>query len=169
LLDCTVGFRYDSAIEENLMSTTTAESPLERRVDVLLAHYGESHQNPRNEAIHFVAIPLIVLSLCGLMFTLHPWVAYAFIAASLVYYARLSWTFFAIMCAWSALIMALVFAMGAQVLVISLTIFVGAWIAQFIGHKIEGKKPSFFEDIQYLWVGPLFVLSKLMAKLGIDW
>ena len=48
-------------------------------------------------------------------------------------------------------------------------IFVAAWIFQFIGHKIEGKKPSFFEDIQCLRVGPLFVLSKLILKLGIKW
>jgi uncharacterized membrane protein YGL010W len=152
------------------MSTTTAtESPLERRVDILIAHYGESHQNMTNEVIHFVAIPLIMLSLCGLMFALHPWVAYAFIAASMVYYARLSWVFFGLMCAWSALIIAILHAMGAQVMVLSIAIFVGAWIAQFIGHKIEGKKPSFFEDIQYLWVGPLFVLSKLLGKLGVRW
>ena len=152
------------------MSTTTAtESPLERRVDILIAHYGESHQNMTNEVIHFVAIPLIMLSLCGLMFALHPWVAYAFIAASMVYYARLSWAFFGLMCAWSALIIAILHAMGTQVMVLSIAIFVGAWIAQFIGHKIEGKKPSFFEDIQYLWVGPLFVLSKLLARLRIKW
>jgi uncharacterized membrane protein YGL010W len=152
------------------MSTTTAHaSPLERRVDILIAHYGESHQNTTNEAIHFVAIPLIMLSLCGLMFALHPWVAYAFIAASMVYYARLSWVFFGLMCAWSALIIALLHAMGTQVLWTSAAIFVSAWVAQFIGHKIEGKKPSFFEDIQYLWVGPLFVLSKLLGRLGVRW
>lgn len=149
------------------MSTTP--SPMERPVDILLAHYGESHQNPTNEAIHFLAIPLIMLSLCGLMFALHPWVAYAFIAASMVYYARLSWVFFASMCLWSALILALLHAMGGYVLSICAAIFVGAWIIQFIGHKIEGKNPSFFEDIQYLWVGPLFVLSKLFIKLGIRW
>jgi uncharacterized membrane protein YGL010W len=153
------------------MSTTTTAhaTPLERRVDILIAHYGESHQNMTNEVIHFVAIPLIMLSLCGLMFALHPWIAYAFIAASMVYYARLSWVFFGLMCAWSALIIALLHAMGTQVMVLSIAIFVGAWIAQFIGHKIEGKKPSFFEDIQYLWVGPLFVLSKLLGKLGVRW
>jgi uncharacterized membrane protein YGL010W len=151
------------------MSTHSLESPLERKIDILLDHYGQSHLNPRNEAIHFIAIPLIMLSLCGLMFALHPWVAYAFIAASMVYYARLSWVFFGLMCAWSAVILGIVYAMGAQVLVLSAAIFVGAWIAQFIGHKIEGKKPSFFEDIQYLWVGPLFVLSKLLGKLGIRW
>lgn len=151
------------------MPSATAESPLERRVDSLLAQYGDSHQNPRNAAIHFVAIPLIMLSLCGLMFALQPWLAYAFIAASMVYYARLSWTFFAIMSVWSTLIVAILHVMGAQVLQWSVVIFIGAWVAQFIGHKIEGKKPSFLEDIQYLWVGPLFILSKLMRKLGIRW
>ena len=117
---------------------TTAANPVERKIDILLDHYGQSHQNPRNEVIHFVAIPLIMLSLCGLLFALHPAVAYVFIAASLVYYVRLSWVFFGSMLVWSALIIALIHAMGAQVLQWSVTLFVGAWIAQFIGHKIEG-------------------------------
>jgi uncharacterized membrane protein YGL010W len=140
-----------------------------RKVDQLLAHYGSSHTHPTNELIHFAAIPLIMLSLCGLLFALHPWAAYAFIAASMVYYARLSVVFFVSMLVWSLAILALVHAMGSAVLIASVAIFIGAWIIQFIGHKIEGKKPSFFEDLQYLWVGPLFVLSKLFVKLGIKW
>jgi uncharacterized membrane protein YGL010W len=140
-----------------------------RKVDQLLAHYGESHQNPRNELVHFIAIPLIMLSLVGMLFALHPYVAYAFVAASMVYYARLSAVFFASMALWSVVFLAVIFAMGPLVLPICIAIFVGAWILQFIGHKIEGKKPSFFEDIQYLWVGPLFVLSKLFTRLGIRW
>jgi uncharacterized membrane protein YGL010W len=140
-----------------------------RKVDQLLAHYGESHQNPRNELIHFIAIPLIMLSLVGMLFALHPYVAYAFVAASMVYYARLSMVFFVSMALWSAVFLGVVLAMGPLVLPICVSIFVGAWILQFIGHKIEGKKPSFFEDIQYLWVGPLFVLSKLFTRLGIRW
>ncbi|WP_431098061.1 DUF962 domain-containing protein [Polaromonas aquatica] len=140
-----------------------------RKVDQLLAHYGESHQNPRNELIHFIAIPLIMLSLVGMLFALHPYVAYAFVAASMVYYARLSAVFFVSMALWSAVFLGVLLAMGSLVLPICAGIFVGAWILQFIGHKIEGKKPSFFEDIQYLWVGPLFVLSKLFTRLGIRW
>ncbi len=140
-----------------------------RKIDQLLAHYGRSHTHPMNELIHFAAIPLIMLSLCGLLFALHPWVAYFFIAASMVYYARLSWVFFVSMSIWSVFIVALVHAMGSQVLIASIALFIGAWIIQFIGHKIEGKKPSFLEDLQYLWVGPLFVLSKLFVKLGIKW
>ena len=151
-----------------MTSTTTDSNHSEpRRVEQLIAHYGESHQNPRNEVIHFIAIALIMLSLVGMLFSLHPFVAYAFVAASMVYYARLSGVFLVSMVLWSALTVAVVFAMGPRVLAISVAIFVGAWILQFIGHRIEGKKPSFFEDIQYLWVGPLFVLSKLFGKLGI--
>jgi uncharacterized membrane protein YGL010W len=152
----------------NTLTESQAE-PGGRRVDQLLAHYGESHRNPTNERIHFVAIPLIMLSLVGLLFAAHPWVAYGFIAASMVYYARLSAVFLLSMAALSALGLGIVHAMGAWVLPVSAAIFVAAWIAQFVGHKIEGKKPSFFEDLQYLWVGPLFVLSKLYARLGIRW
>jgi uncharacterized membrane protein YGL010W len=151
-------------------TTTTPSDTPTRKVDRLLAHYGESHQNPTNELIHFVAIPLIMLSVVGLIYSIHPYVAYAFVAASLVYYLRLkSVVFFAGMVVWSALLLWLVQAMGMRVFSVSLGIFVGAWIIQFIGHKIEGKKPSFLEDLQYLWVGPLFVLSKLLARLGVKW
>ncbi|MCY1551593.1 hypothetical protein D9M68_879350 [compost metagenome] len=91
-------------------------------------------------------------------------------AASLVYYARLrAPAFLLTMLLGTALVLALVHAMGSLVLPVSAAIFVVAWIFQFIGHKIEGRKPSFFEDIQYLWVGPLFVLSKLFLRLGIRW
>ncbi len=140
-----------------------------RRVDVLLARYGESHRNPRNERIHFVAIPLIILSLLGLLSAVHPWLAYGFVGASLIYYARLSAVFLASMALLSALALGLVHAMGGWVLPLSGAIFVLAWVAQFIGHRIEGKKPSFLEDLQYLWVGPLFVLARLFERLRVRW
>jgi uncharacterized membrane protein YGL010W len=151
----------------------TAAAPLtgpDRKVDRLLAHYGESHRNPRNEAIHMVAIPAIMLSIVGLLFALHPWAAYAFVAASLVYYVTLrSPAFLATMVFVSVLLLAAVHAMGSLVLPMSAAIFVVAWIFQFVGHRIEGRKPSFFEDIQYLWVGPLFVLSRVFLRLGFRW
>jgi uncharacterized membrane protein YGL010W len=149
--------------------TESAGPATGRKVDQLLAHYGESHRNPRNEHIHFVAIPLIMLSLLGLLWAAHPWIAYAFAAASMVYYARLSMVFMLAMGVITLVALGLVHAMGAWVLQISATIFVLAWIAQFIGHRIEGKKPSFFEDLQYLWIGPLFVLSKLFERIGVRW
>lgn len=152
------------------MTTDSAAATTPRRVDRLLAHYGESHRDPRNSAIHCVAIPLIMVSLVGLMYSLHPWVAYVFLAASMAYYARIgSWVFFATMGVVSILGVVIVQSLGGAVLPVSIAVFALAWIAQFVGHKIEGRKPSFFEDLQYLWVGPLFVLAKLFGKLGVRW
>lgn len=155
----------------NTAENISGETAPQRKVDALLAHYEESHRHPTNETIHFIAIPLIMLSLVGMLYAAHPMVAYAFVAASMVYYARLSVVFLITMVVGSAAMLSIIYAMATAGVLFnaSLAIFVIAWIFQFIGHKLEGKKPSFFEDIQYLWVGPLFVLSKLFLKLGIRW
>jgi uncharacterized membrane protein YGL010W len=140
-----------------------------RRIDQLLDHYGESHQHPGNELIHYVAIPLIVFSLIGLLQWAHPYLAMAAIAGSIMYYARLSNVFMICMALMGALCLYLAGLLGSALLPVSIGVFVVSWIFQFIGHKLEGKKPSFLEDLQYLLVGPLFVLSKLFLKLGVKW
>ena len=154
-------------------STAELSTPvaLERRVDQLLAHYAESHRHPTNERIHFVAIPFIMLSLVGLLYAASPLVALVFLGASLVYYWRLSKVFLVTMMVITLFMLTVIAALNANhiLLPVCVTVFVVAWIFQFIGHRIEGKKPSFFEDVQYLWVGPLFVLSKLFEKLGVRW
>ena len=154
---------------DNSIATSADGATPMRRVDQLLAHYGESHRNPVNELIHVVAVPLIMLSLLGLLQSIHPWVPWVVVALSLVYYARLSGVFLLSMLVLALLMLAAVRAMGDAVLPWSVGIFVLAWIAQFIGHHVEGKKPSFFEDLQYLLVGPLFVLSVIYRRIGVRW
>jgi len=137
------------------------------RFDQRLAFYAQSHQNPSNEAIHIVAIPAIMLSLMGLLYEAHPWALYALIAISMAYYLFLgNWRYTLAMLAWAALSLALLYLMGTWRLPLCIGIFIVAWIGQFIGHKLEGKKPSFLEDVQYLLVGPLFVLQVLARKWG---
>jgi uncharacterized membrane protein YGL010W len=150
--------------------TSAAQMPL-RRVDQLLAHYALSHQHPTNERIHYTAIPCIMLSLVGLLYAASPLLALVFLGSSLLYYWRLSTVFLVTMVAVTVVMLAIIATLNAKhiLLPVSVTVFVIAWIFQFIGHHIEGKKPSFFEDVQYLWVGPLFVLSKLFTKLGLRW
>lgn len=140
-----------------------------RQIDHLLAHYGESHTHPTNELIHYLAVPLIVFSLIGVLHWIHPTLALVAIAASIVYYARLSTVFMIVMALASALMLYVAGLLGTALLPVSIGIFVVSWIFQLIGHKIEGKKPSFLEDLQYLLVGPLFVLSRLFLRLGIKW
>lgn len=131
-----------------------------RTIDALLAQYGDSHRNPVNEWVHIVCVPLIVFSVLGLLWSLHAVVALAGSAAALAYYLKLSRPFALGMLAMLGLMLTVLAALHATVVLpLSLALFVLAWIGQFIGHRIEGKKPSFFDDLRFLLIGPLFVLA----------
>ncbi len=139
-----------------------------RNVERLLAIYSESHRNPTNEVIHFVCVPVIVFTVLGLLWAAHPLVAAAACVAALIYYCTLSLPFalgMALMA--GSMLGVLLLLPPASVLPVAGTVFVLAWIGQFIGHKIEGKKPSFFDDLRFLLIGPLFVLGFLYRRLGI--
>ncbi len=151
---------------ETPMDTTAAP----RTIDTLLAKYSESHLNHTNELIHFVCVPVIVFTLLGLVWAVHPLAAVAVTIASLFYYLQLSRPFAVGMLVMAGAMLALLSALPpATVLPLSIAIFVLAWIGQFIGHKIEGKKPSFFDDLRFLLIGPLFVLSFLYRRLNLAW
>lgn len=139
-----------------------------RQIDRLLYQYSESHLNHTNELIHLVCVPLIVFSLLGLIWWIHPLAALLAAGAALAYYFRLSQPFALGMLAMTLLMFGLLYAMPPlAVLPLSIAIFVLAWIGQFIGHKIEGKKPSFFDDLRFLLIGPLFVLGFLYRRLRL--
>ena len=144
--------------------------------------YGLYHKNRINKIIHWICIPLIIFSLFGLLSLM----SYEFdigeghykintlgifIILVLGYYLRLSKTL-----ALGMLIISLLFAgiidfisLNSQstLLYLYLGIFILAWIGQFIGHKFEGKKPAFFKDLQFLLIGPLWLLSFIYNKLNI--
>ncbi|MBD8540971.1 MAG: Mpo1-like protein [Massilia sp.] len=146
----------------------TASTP--RAIDVLLARYGESHRNPVNELIHIVCIPAIVFSLLGMLWALHPAVALLVAAAALAYYVTLSRAFalgMGVMV--GAMLLVLAMLPDGTVLPTAIGVFVAAWLGQFIGHHIEGKKPSFFDDLRFLLIGPLFVLSILYRRIRLAW
>jgi uncharacterized membrane protein YGL010W len=139
-----------------------------RSIDALLAEYAESHQHPTNELIHFVCVPVIVFTLLGILWSINPLLALIASEAAVWYYFRLSRAFALGMFLMSALMLGILLTMPPfTVLPLSLALFVVAWIGQFIGHKIEGKKPSFLDDLRFLLIGPLFVLSFLYRRLKL--
>lgn len=139
-----------------------------RTIDTLLMQYSESHLNHTNELIHIICVPAIVFTLLGLVWSIHPLAAVAVTVAALAYYFSLSRPFALGMLLMSAAMLGLLWALPpATVLPLSLAVFVLAWVGQFIGHKIEGKKPSFFDDLRFLLIGPLFVLGFLYRRLRL--
>ncbi len=142
------------------------------RLRTLMLRYGESHQNLTNKRLHLICVPAIMLSTLGMFASIPvpadlPFnVAHVVVLLASIYYFRFR-NFPLLAAVW--LIVAICFAVistfGAARLPISIAIFVIAWIGQFIGHKIEGKKPSFFEDIFFLLIGPLWVIYKIAPSI----
>ena len=136
-----------------------------KTIEQWFEEYGESHQNPLNKLAHWICVPLITFSVLGILWALHPVVAMVTVGLALVFYALLSWQLAAVMLVQS-LLMLWILSLLPQVFWPSVIIFVLAWIGQFIGHHVEGKKPSFFKDLQFLLIGPAWLLGFVFRKLG---
>jgi uncharacterized membrane protein YGL010W len=172
-----------------LHKATSSPKQDQRPVDVYFDQYAESHQNPANKLIHWICVPLIVFSLFGLFWAipfphlnfLGSWNGYFnwasfLIAFSIYYYYKLSpvlsYVMLLIMMAFSYVVIQLVgwqSAGGPALWLVCLIIFVLAWIGQFIGHKIEGKKPSFLTDLKFLLIGPIWLLHFIFRKFSIKY
>lgn len=140
--------------------------------------YAQSHQNETNQLIHYICVPLIFLSVIGLLMSIpttfledniklyNPLVEnWAFVIGILlsIFYARLGFWYLIKMLLVIMLSIIINYWIGNNVnlLTASIVTFVGAWIGQFYGHKVEGAKPSFLKDIEFLLIGPLWVIEKL--------
>ncbi|MSU24244.1 MAG: DUF962 domain-containing protein [Opitutus sp.] len=154
---------------------------MKKTADQWFAEYGESHQDHTNELIHWICVPVIFFCVLGFVWTIPVpaavmdaalWFNWALVAIPLVlvFYVRLSprlsagLLFFMSFC--YVLLTALELFARWPVWQISLTAFVLAWIGQFIGHKIEGRKPSFFKDVVFLLIGPAWLMSLIYKKFG---
>jgi uncharacterized membrane protein YGL010W len=138
-----------------------------RPVDDLFARYAESHRNPANKAIHWVCVPLITWSVLALVWAWSPVAAYVFIAVTLLFYLWLSPAIAVGMLGVTAALVYPLTVLGPHVLTAAIIVFVVAWIGQSIGHRVEGRKPSFFEDVKFLLVGPAWLLAFIYQRVGI--
>ncbi len=149
-------------------------------INSLLDQYTSDHQNPTNQVIHVLCVPAIVWSVSAMLWTIPvpgsfflpgAWCALAMFLAwawywqksrSLAMGALIAFVLMLLLNRWLAA------RFGMTVLLeLAAGVFVVAWIGQFIGHNIEGKRPSFFTDLVYLLVGPLWTLNKLYRRIGL--
>ena len=159
-----------------------------KKIDRLLNEYGQSHQNDTNKLIHWICVPLIFFSIVGLIWPIphqvlndlipiEPaaivnWASLALFLV-LIYYLSLSIPLFIGMLDVAIINIYICYIIDVRfdtpLWIISLIVFVLAWIGQFYGHKIEGKKPSFLKDIQFLLIGPAWLMHFILKKLGISY
>lgn len=149
--------------------TPTEKSPAKTSESMknLMTEYHKSHINRTNQLIHYVCVPLIFWSISAILWTIKlPVVlnvAVIAMALLMVYYLVKSIKVFATMLMFTAVCLGVNYwleSLALPLMWIAVAVFVLAWIGQFIGHQIEGKKPSFFKDVQFLLIGPAWVVFK---------
>jgi len=142
--------------------------------------YGSDHQHPTNQLIHWICVPAILWSVIAALWVVPVpsslgkpglWCALIMVGA-LSFYWRLSRPLGAAMIvlfiALALLTNVLYEKLGARnLLSLAIAVFVVAWIGQFVGHKLEGKKPTFLTDLVYLLIGPAWLVAKVMRRLGV--
>lgn len=150
-----------------------------RNLQQYLEEYGHSHQHPVNQVIHFICVPIIFFTTLGLLWlvpigqwlglqaSVAEWVNGATLLGvlSVFFYLKMSPGSLLMMAAWFAVSVAGILAIqasGLSLLWICAGIWGAAWVVQLLGHKIEGTKPSFFKEVEFLLVGPLFVADELL-------
>lgn len=151
-----------------------------------LDEYSVSHQNPTNILIHKICVPTIAFTVLGFLWSIplpkfvrqnvgnlfSHFIPMTAVGPILAFYYRLSTKMAVVMT--GIILLAFVILATAEkkrlpIFRLSLLVFVLAWIGQFYGHNVEGKKPSFFEDLQFLAVGPLWTLASAFRTFGIEY
>ena len=155
-----------------------------KSIQTWLDEYGESHQNKVNKRIHWFCVPQIVWTVMAFIFVIPSPAAFAEISPHLnwltlsslvavVFYLRLSLSitigmvgFFAL-CYYSLILFETAF--PGYLLMFAAIYFVVLWALQFYGHEVEGKKPSFLKDVQFLMIGPIWLMSFIFNKVGLKY
>jgi uncharacterized membrane protein YGL010W len=164
------GIRLDQTTQEHIM----------RSVNEWFGNYSRDHQNPRNRLIHWICVPAILWSAIAALWVVpipssigRPgfWCGMAMIAA-FAFYWRMSkpigLAMLSVFVVFGGFTEFLYRSIGPGSLLIgAAAVFVIAWIGQFIGHLIEGARPSFFTDLAYLLIGPAWLAGKLMRRMNI--
>jgi uncharacterized membrane protein YGL010W len=151
-----------------------------RSVEDWFGSYGDDHRHPTNRLIHWICVPAILWAVIAALWLVpvspsigRPgfWCGLVMVAA-LAFYWRLSRplgvAMLLVFVALGLVTEALYRTLGpADLLWLAVGVFVLAWIGQFVGHLIEGRRPSFLTDLAYLLIGPAWLTGKIMRRIGI--
>ncbi|AWW32313.1 hypothetical protein DN752_20415 [Echinicola strongylocentroti] len=158
-----------------------------RKIDQLLEEYGISHQNPTNKVIHWFCVPAIFFSVVGLIYSIPAgpisflqgymgsfanWATLVLMVILFYYYTlspplSLGMFLFSALCLFFANFITII--SPVPLWSVCIVIFLVSWVIQFYGHKIEGKKPSFLKDVQFLLIGPAWLMHFIYKRLGFSY
>ncbi|GGA09947.1 DUF962 domain-containing protein [Dyella caseinilytica] len=154
-------------------------TPTQRSMRDWLDSYSRDHQHPTNQWLHWVCVPLIVWSAIAMLWTIPvpqawfrpgSWAVLAIVLSFTWYWKhsrRLGAALLAVLSVFAFSCFWIFQQLGSATLLrAGIGVFVVAWIGQFVGHLIEGRRPSFLTDLAYLLVGPAWLMDKLLRRIG---
>ena len=144
----------------------------------LMASYSAYHRHPHNRLTHFIGVPVIMFALFFIMSYLRIVIgevevtfAMAFVFVVLAYYFLLDFTITTPL----ALVVAAMlffahdlsnrFTLWQGAALFFLMFVLGAFF-QLLGHKIEGRKPAFLDNVFQIFAAPLFLATEVFFLLG---
>lgn len=130
--------------------------------------YSESHQNQTNKLIHWVCVPTIYFSIVGILAHFSVLLTTLLLILAFIFYARLDIVLAVAMAVLTSVLVWLIWVLPVGY-GFYIGLFILAWIGQFYGHKVEGKKPSFFKDLQFLLIGPIWCMDAYLNKVLPNW
>ena len=138
-----------------------------KSLNAWLAAYAESHQNPTNKQIHTICVPVIFFVVVALLWKLSflLWLVVAALAVGFYYMLDAKLLAPSAVMIGGCVLLQMLLGFGWISLIV---LFALAWAGQFYGHKLEGAKPSFFDDLKFLLIGPLWVAKPWLNRLGLD-
>jgi len=150
-----------------------------RTMQEWLDSYSDDHRNPVNQRFHWLCVPPIVWAVIALLWAIPvpaglarpgAWAVLAMVLAFYWYWRRSHRLALGLLVAFALLgllTQGLYLWLGvARLCGLAVGVFVLAWIGQFIGHRYEGRRPSFLTDLSYLLIGPAWLMEKLLRRLG---
>ena len=153
-----------------------------REVDRWLGNYAEDHRNPTNIVIHWICVPLILWTVIAVLWVIPVpvWLGRSGLWAGVAMFLAFAWYMrLSRILAFAMLGVFVVFGLiteglyrtigSSGLLWLAIGVFAAAWVAQFVGHNIEGKRPSFLTDLAYLLVGPVWLAAKVLRRLGVSY
>lgn len=139
-----------------------------RDIGSYFADYASYHQTPGNKFFHRLGIPLIMLTLIGMLARAgvgHLNAAVALMAFATVIYFMLEWRL-----AMAMLLVSVAFYAAGLAIPFwwNVALFVLGWIFQFVGHSVyEHKAPAFLKNFLHLLIGPMWILNDLLPVVKV--
>ena len=136
----------------------------------LFKEYEQTHRHPVNQMFHMICIPFLVWSVLGVLWSFK--ISYGglingatiVVPLAILYYSTFSRQLAFILFLVGAVMLTFCayFDRHSLLVLLSIIVFFLSWTGQLVGYHFEGMRPTFFRDLQFLLIAPIWIMARLL-------